>query len=488
MLCGRRAIGLKQLTLEIMQREMTPISELIGSGRNQIKMSEVDIEKAAAYAAADAAFTLDLKRHFEKELAEHKQLAVFNDIEIPLLPVIVSMQLHGMLLNTTKLSDLLGTITTEIETILSVLNVFMDTNETNINSPRQLAELLIEKLGAPKTRKTKTGWSMDANALERYATSENVPDTVAQIASGILKYRELAKLKSTYIEALPKMINPTTGRVHTSFNQVGSATGRLSSTDPNIQNIPTRTKLGKLVRGAFEADSANGWTLLSVDYSQIELRILAHLSGEQGLLDAFRNGEDIHDSTAKLMYSVEKPDAEQRRIAKVLNFGVIYGLGPQGIARQTDLTTAQGREFIDLYFGKYNGIQTFIRATIEQAKQRGYASTISGRRRYLPDLMSHNRGVVAAAERIAINMPIQGAAADIVKLAMINVQEELAQNKLQTAIVAQVHDELIFEVAPDELTTVAELAQKIMPHALELKVPLEISLKHGPNWGEMSPF
>jgi len=326
---------------------------------------------------------------------------------------------------------------------------------------------------------------MDANALEKIQETSGLDDRVYQIADAVLKFRELTKLKSTYVDALPLLANPFTQRVHTSFNQVGSATGRLSSNDPNVQNIPVRTELGRKVRKAFVTDAVNGWQFLAADYSQIELRILAHLSQDPGLLEAFGNGEDIHASTARAMYGINQVNLNQRRIAKILNFGVIYGLGPLGVARQTDLTRKQGQEFIDLYFGKYPGIRDYIEQAKQSARDTGFAQTITGRRRYLPDINAGHPGHRAAAERVSVNMPIQGTAADIIKLAMINISNEMKTQKMQSKMSIQVHDELIFEIAPGELMEMQSMITTMMPAAMDLAVPLLVETKTGPTWGDM---
>jgi DNA polymerase-1 len=459
-LCGRRVIGLKQLALELFQTEMTEIRTLIGVGKKQITMAEVPIDQAGQYAAADADFTWRLYEYFEPEIDEHEARYVNEDIELPLLPVLVEMHKQAA-------------------------TAVIGGRELNLASNQQVAALLIDELGAPKTRKTKTGYSMDANALEKISETTGLDDRVYQIADAVLKYRELTKLKSTYVDALPLLVNPQTQRVHTSFNQVGSATGRLSSTDPNVQNIPVRTELGKRVRKAFIADAANGWQFLAADYSQIELRILAHLSQEPGLLEAFHKGEDIHSATAKAMYGVDDVSSDQRRIAKILNFGVIYGLGPVGVARQTDLTRQQGQEFIDLYFGKYPGIRDYIEEVKQSARDTGYAQTITGRRRYLPDINAGHPGHRAAAERVSVNMPIQGTAADVIKLAMVNISNEMKIQKMQSKMSIQVHDELIFEIAPGELMEMQMMVTSMMPAAMDLDVPLLVEAKTGPTWGDM---
>ena len=484
-LCGHNRIGLKEMALELYRAEMTPITDLIGTGRNQITMAEVPIESATDYAAADADFTWRLWKHFASELDTHNAREVFEQIEMPLLPVIVEMQRTGMVVDPARLADLSERLGIEVAEIKQAVGSLVGGRHINIASNRQVAEILIDEWGAPKTRRTKTGYSMNADALDRMRNTNGLDDRIYELIDAVLRFRELTKLKSTYADALPKLINPGTGRVHSTFNQAGSATGRLASNDPNVQNIPVRTELGRTVRDAFTTDMSSGWLLLSADYSQIELRILAHMSEEPGLMAAFRSGEDIHDATARAMYDVDEVTAHHRSIAKILNFGVIYGLGPAGVARQTDLTQQQGREFIDLYFGKYPGIKSFIQHQKDIAKIQGFAETLSGRRRYLPDLRSSNQGRAAAAERVAVNMPIQGTAADVIKIAMNNIADELRERGMQSRMTAQVHDELIFEVAPGEMEEMTGLAKTLMPAAMELKVPLLVETKSGDRWGQL---
>lgn len=484
-LCGRKRIGLKDLALDIFRAEMTPIANLIGTGRNQIPMSQVPIADAGPYASADADFTWRLWKHYENELDNHNARHVFENIEMPLLPIIVQMQSHGMVIDKQLLQGLSAKLGQEIAEIKQAVTTLLGGRDFNIASNKQIGEILIDEWGAPKTRRMKTGWSMDADSLDKILNTSGLDDRIYELVLGVLRFRELSKLKSTYSDALPTMINSITGRVHTTFNQAGSATGRLASTDPNVQNIPVRTELGRQVRNAFTTNAEEGWSLLSADYSQIELRILAHMSSEPGLLKAFREGEDIHDATARAMYGSQTVTTDQRRIAKILNFGVIYGLGPAGVARQTDLTQKQGREFINLYFGKYPGIQDFIQRQKDLAKMRGYAETLTGRRRYLSDLRAANQAQRAAAERVAVNMPIQGTAADVIKIAMVNIHKELKQREMASRMTAQVHDELIFEVAPGEKQEVESIAHELMPAAMSLQVPLLADTKSGTRWGEL---
>jgi DNA polymerase-1 len=307
------------------------------------------------------------------------------------------------------------------------------------------------------------------------------------VVEHILEYRQMAKLKSTYVDALPEIVNPATGRIHTSYNQTGSATGRISSSDPNLQNIPIRTELGRQVRKAFVAEKAPDWLLFSVDYSQVELRVLAHLSQDEGLLDAFRRGEDIHSATASMMFdvSLNEVTSDMRRIAKILNFGVIYGLSAHGIAQQTEFGRDEGAHFIETYFAKYPAISEYLEGVKEKTRETQYVETVMGRRRYMPDINASNHNVRSAAERMAINMPIQGTAADIMKLAMIRVQDRLDRENLQSKMLLQVHDELVFEAPQHELDALKKLVFDEMPAAHELDVSLKVDAKWGYTWGDM---
>ena len=478
-LLSRGQLGLKNLALDVLGQEMTPISGLIGTGRKQITFDQVDIALAAPYAAADADMTGRLRLAFEEPVVREGLGSLMTDMEMPLVPVLVTMQRHGIKLDSAALREMSEDLreqmfSTEEELYKSIGHT------VNINSPQQLSDLLFNEIGLPKTKRTKTGYSTDANSLEGLKGLHPVVDQ-------ILDYRQVSKLKSTYVDALPDMVNPATGRVHTSYNQTGSATGRMSSSDPNLQNIPIRTEMGRQVRKAFVADGAPDWLLFSADYSQIELRVLAHISKDPGLLEAFQRGEDIHASTASLMFAValNEVDAEQRRIAKVLNFGVIYGLSAHGISQQTGFSREEGASFIEAYFNKYPGINDYLEQVKVKARADQYVETLLGRRRYLPDINSSNFNVRGGAERMAINMPIQGTAADIMKLAMIRVQNRLDDEGLKTKMLLQVHDELVFETPKEEMDALKDLVFDEMPAAMDLDVTLKVDAKWGPTWGDM---
>ncbi len=477
-LLGEKSLGLKALAFSKLAIEMTPIADLIGSGAKQIPMSQVEIARAADYACADADMTGRLKALLEPELHRQEKLwQLFAEVEMPLMPVLVHMERNGVALDTellARMSHRLGEqiLKLEAEIYNSVGHQF------NINSPQQLSTVLFEELKLSPQRKTKSSYSTGAAVLEELRG-------VHPIIEFILDYRQLSKLKSTYIDALPSLVNPRTKRVHTSFNQTRTATGRLSSSEPNLQNIPVRGELGKEVRQAFIAPM--GSYLLATDYSQIDLRCLAHLSQDKSLLDAFRHDEDIHSTTAAQVFGV-KPSAvtvDMRRVAKTVNFGVIYGMSDYGLEQATGLSREEASQFITAYFEKYPGVKKYLESTKEGARKEGYVQTILGRRRSIPEIKSQNRQVREAAERMAINMPVQGTSADIIKVAMINLDGELAKRQLTSKMLLQVHDELIFEVPQAELEEMKRLAPEIMSTALKLRVPLKVDIKTGKNWGEM---
>jgi DNA polymerase-1 len=348
----------------------------------------------------------------------------------------------------------------------------------NISSSQQLSRILYEELRLPKPRKTKSGYSTEAAALEELKGTHPIIQLV-------LQYRQLAKLKSTYTDAFPALVNPKTGRLHTSFNQTGTTTGRLSSSEPNMQNIPIRGELGGKIRQAIIAEP--GWQLLSADYSQIDLRALAHISQDPELIATFLRDEDVHAATASRIFNVppDKVTTEMRRVAKTVNFGVIYGMSDYGLEQATSFSREEAAQFISAYFEKYPKVKDYIEATKSQAREIGYVQTVMGRRRYIPEINSPNRQIREAAERMAINMPVQGTSADIIKIAMVNLHREMAKRNLQSKMTLQVHDELVFEVPPEEIDLMKELVSEIMPQALKLSVPLKIDIKLGKNWAEM---
>ena len=449
-LLGEKSLGLKALAFSKLAIEMTPIADLIGSGAKQISMSQVEIARAASYACADADMTGRLAAMLEPELHQRGLWQLFSQVELPLMPVLVHMERNGVALDTKilrQMSQRLGEqlLKLEAEIYNSVGHQF------NINSPQQLSSVLFNELRLAPARKTKGGYSTGAAVLEELRG-------VHPIIELILDYRQLSKIKSTYIDALPSLINPKTGRVHTSFNQTRTATGRLSSSEPNLQNIPVRGELGKEVRQAFIAPP--GSYLLAADYSQIDLRALAHLSQDKSLLDAFRRDEDIHRATAAQVFGAD-PSAitpEMRRVAKTVNFGVIYGMSDYGLEQATELSREEAAQFIAAYFEKYPGVKQYLESTKEQARKLGYVQTLLGRRRSIPEINSSNRQVREAAERMAINMPVQGTSADIIKVAMINLDQEIDKRRLKSKMLLQVHDELIFEVPETEVVEMRKLA------------------------------
>jgi DNA polymerase-1 len=457
-----------------------PIEALIGKkGKNQLSMRDVPLDKQTEYAVEDADITLQLKEHFEKELGEANTQKLFDDIEIPLLRVLAAMELEGINLDITFLNTLTEQLNSDIKTLETTIYKKAG-EEFNIASPKQLGEILFDKLKlVDKPKKTKTG---------QYATSEDILSYLAKehdIIKDILEYRGLAKLKSTYVDALPNQVEQLTGRVHTDYMQTVAATGRLSSNNPNLQNIPIRTERGRQVRKAFIPRDEN-YTLLAADYSQIELRIIAALSQEENMIQAFKNGEDIHASTASKVFNVPLNEVtrEQRSNAKTVNFGIIYGVSAFGLSNQTDLTRSESKELIDTYYTTYPKLREYINNQIHFARENGYVQTVLGRRRYLKDINSRNAVVRGAAERNAVNAPIQGSAADIIKIAMIRIFDKLETGHYKTKMLLQVHDELVFDVYKPELENIKSLVKNEMEHAFKLDVPLDVDLGLGDNWLE----
>ena len=477
-LLGEKSLGLKALALGKLGIEMTLISELIGSGAKQIPMSQVGIKKTADYACADADMTIRLTELLDAELRGQGLWQLFADVEMPLVPVILGMERNGIALDTELLRGMSQDIGAQLTGLEAEIHSLAG-HEFNINSPKQLASVLFEELQLPSGRKGKGGYSTEASVLEELRQQGY------RIVELILEYRQLSKLKSTYIDALPGLINPRTGRVHTSFNQTRTATGRLSSSEPNLQNIPVRGELGRQVRQAFV--TPYGTRFLAGDYSQIDLRALAHLSQDPSLLSAFQHDEDVHSATAAQLFGVAASQItpEMRRLAKTVNFGVIYGMSDYGLEQATELSREEAAEFIAAYFEKYPGIKKYLESTKEQARKDGYVQTILGRRRFIPEINASNRQVRESAERMAINMPVQGTSADIIKVAMINLYREIGRQHLESKMLLQVHDELIFEVPEAELEAMRQLVPRIMSTALPLSVPLKVDTKTGTNWGEM---
>ncbi len=475
-LLSEKSLGLKALAFSWLGVEMTPITALIGTGTKQLKMSQVEVARAADYSCADADNTGQLTELLGAELRKQGLWQLFAEVEMPLVPVLIHMERSGVALDTELLRQMarqLGEQLLELETEI-YNNVG---HQFNINSPQQLGVVLFQEMKLP-ARKRRGSYSTEASVLEELRG-------VHPIIEFVLEYRQLTKLKSTYIDALPCLINPKTGRVHTSFNQTRTATGRLSSSDPNLQNIPIRGEMGKQVRQAFIAPP--GSCLLSGDYSQVDLRALAHLSHDQGLLDAFQRDEDIHAATASRLFGVDTQQVtpDMRRVAKTVNFGVIYGMSDYGLEQATELSREEASQFIIAYFEKYPGVKQYLESTKQQARDKGYVQTLLGRRRSIPEINSANRIVREAAERMAINMPVQGTSADIIKVAMVNLYREMQKRQLKSKMLLQVHDELLFEVPEQELEEIRHLVPEIMSTALTLSVPLRVDIKVGNNWGEL---
>jgi DNA polymerase-1 len=401
---------------------------------------------------------------------------LLDGTEIPLIPVLVEMEARGVLIDPELLDEMREEFQEELDQLTAEIYVLAG-EEFNLNSPQQLQEILFERLELPRGKKTKTGWSTDSEVLEGL-----IPEHA--IARKILDYRALGKLVSTYIEALPRLVNPDTGRIHTSFNQTVASTGRLSSSEPNLQNIPIRSEDGRRIRRAFIAPA--GRVLLSADYSQIELRIMAHLSGDERLIEDFRKGEDIHTSTAAAILDipVEEVTADERRQAKTVNFGVMYGMGSVSLGKQLAIPSAEAKEFIENYFERFSGIARYIEETREAARKNGYVTTLLNRRRYMPELESSAPQIRAFAERTAVNMPIQGSAADLIKKAMIDIQDWLWREEVAADMLIQVHDELVFEVDEDLVEEVREEVVKRMERALELNVPILVEARWGKTWAD----
>jgi DNA polymerase-1 len=476
-LLGEKSLGLKALAFNKLGMEIVTPTELTGTGKKQSSLALLEASRVAGHACTSVDVVWGLKERLEAELRQQGLWQLFTEVEMALVPVLVAMEDNGILLDT----DLLREMSLEMgkELLRLEKEIYGSVgHQFNINSPQQLGKVLFEDLRLPQSRRTKTGYSTEASVMEALRG-------VHPVIELILQYRQLSKLKSTYVDALPALVNHKTKRVHTTFNQTGTTTGRLSSSDPNLQNIPIRTELGNKIREAIIAPP--GAFLLSADYSQIDLRVLAHLSRDPSLIAAFDQDEDIHASTASKLLGIPEKEvtSEMRRNAKTVNFGVIYGMSDYGLEQATKLSREEAARFIALYFEKYPKVKEYLEATKEQARKLGYVQTVLGRRRFLPEVNSANRMVREAAERMAINAPVQGSSADIIKIAMINLHREMEKRNLKSKMLLQIHDELLFEVPEAEVAEMKSLVSEIMPHAFELRVPVKIDIKLGKNWAEM---
>ncbi len=479
-------LGLKNLAWVRLGEEMTTITQLLGKGKEQTTMDRVPVAEAAPYACADADMTFRLVPLLEKELEEKELTALYRDVELPLVDVLMAMECNGILLDVPYLRQMAEELAERLRDLEARIYELVG-YAFNVNSPAQLGEALFERLHLPRQglRKTQAGhYSTSAEVLEKLRGLHPAVDL-------ILEHRQIAKIKSTYVDALPELVNPETGRLHTSYNQTGTVTGRLSSSEPNLQNIPIRTELGRRVRRAFRAEE--GWLFLSADYSQVELRIVAHVSQDPAMLQAFARGEDIHASTAAAIYGVplQAVTPEMRRVAKTVNFAITYGATGFGVAQQSDLTPEEGAKLVEAYYRTYPRVRDYVERTKKMAREQGYVQTLLGRRRYFPEFRATervHRNRLNAAYRMAINAPIQGTAADIIKLAMIRLHRALREQGLRTRMTLQVHDELVFEVPKDELARVAPLVREIMEGAFPLDAPLKVDMKVGANWEEMDPL
>lgn len=478
-------LGLKNLAWVRLNWQMTTIEELIGKGKKQLSMADVPVEQVAPYAAADAAVIFHLQPVLLKELEEKAARKLLEELEMPLVTVLADMEMTGICLDVGRLRDLSKELEKRMKEIEAQIYASAGT-KFNLNSPPQLSDVLFNRLRiVPPNRNQRTAsgfYSTRAGVLEELRGKHPVVDW-------ILQYRELAKLKSTYLDALPQQVNPVTGRVHTSFNQTGSVTGRLASSEPNLQNIPVRSETGRQVRQAFVA--APGCVLISADYSQVELRIVAHIAQDEAMLAAFRANQDIHAATAAAIYNVplEAVTKEQRRHAKAINFGLIYGMSPFGLTRTTELTLAEAENFVEAYFRQFPGVKAYLDRARLQAAQQGYVETLLGRRRYFPTLKTEkNSAIRNREEREAINAPIQGTAADIMKLAMMRVPRALSEKGLSARLILQVHDELLLECLENEALETARVVKEVMESAYPLCIPLKTETRYGKNWDALQPF
>jgi len=475
---SKRAHNLDQIALDFLNHKTISYEEVTGKGKNAIRFDQVPLDKALPYACEDADITLMAADVLKPRLKKIGVMELFEKVELPLIPVLMRMEQKGIFVDIQRLQALSKSFGFQLQQLEQEIYSFAG-EKFNINSSQQLGQILFEKLNLPVQKKTKkrTGYSTDVSVLTTLSTTHELP-------AHILRHRTLSKLKTTYADALIDLVHPETGRIHTSYNQTVTSTGRLSSSDPNLQNIPIRTEEGREIRSAFIPQK--GWLLMAADYSQIELRILAHYSDDEILIDAFHKDEDIHTRTASEIFNIfpEMMDSELRRQAKVINFGIIYGMGPFRLSNELGISQKMAKTYINNYFSRYRGVKKFIDQTIENARETSKTSTLLGRIRLLPEINSANKIICQAAERTAINTPIQGTAADLIKVAMINVDNALIEKGLQTAMLLTVHDELVFEVPPDEIHEATQLVRDIMENVWKLKVPLKVNIQSGKNWAE----
>lgn len=468
--------GLDLLAQKHFGYEVVKYEDVCGKGKNQISFADVPVETATRYSAEDAWMAFKLWKKMAPELKEWGALRVFSEIELPLVPVLMRMELAGVAIDEGYLLKLSKEFEHDLERIQKKIGAYSK-EPINLNSPKQLAVLLFEELKLPVQTKTKTGYSTDASVLEILSSMHEVPQL-------LLEYREIAKLKGTYVDPLPTLKDAKTGRIHGSFHQTVAATGRLSSSDPNLQNIPIRTERGRKIRKAFIP--SKGGVLLSADYSQIELRILAHVCGDEALIDAFQSKDDIHRRTAAEIFSVAPSavDSEMRSVAKAINFGLIYGKTAFGLSQELKIPRKQAAEFIERYFKRYSKVKGYLDSVIEGAREKGYVETLAGRRRTLRDIKASNAAIRANAERMAMNAPIQGTAADMMKLAMIEIDHQLSKRKLKSQMIIQVHDEVVIDCNSKEVDEVKSLVVNAMQDAMKLDVPLDVNVGTGDNWEE----
>ena len=474
---ARRQYDLDLLALELFGHRMIDLDDVAKpDGRKErLPFAEVPIEVAARYASEGADVAFRLADRFLGELEDKDLMELYREVELPLVPVLADLERQGVALDVGFFRQMGGRLEGELATLERECTILAG-GEFNLNSPSQLADVLFERLKLPVVKRTKTGYSTDAEVLETLAADHELPRR-------LLEYRELAKLKSTYVDALPAAINPLTGRLHSSFNQTVASSGRLSSSEPNLQNVPIRTPLGREIRKGF-VPSEVGWTLLVSDYSQIELRILAHLSGDPNLLEAFRTGQDVHTQTAALVFGIDPAEVDigLRARAKMVNFGVAYGMGAFGLARRLGIPREEAEAFIKGYFERFQAVKRFQEEAVAQAREQGYVTTLLGRRRYLPEIHSRNWNIRSFAERVAINSPIQGTAADLIKVAMIRIHARLAGDGIPARMLLTVHDELVFEVREDAAAELGSLVRREMEGAIELDVPVEVGIGVGKTW------